>query len=221
MSTQMLSQSCANVIQAIEERTNIKLRRKQDLMLCQLLERAPSDVPADPVIVLRELASSFQADLNACTARLQDDDLFGERTARPASADTITRRRVADPGARLRTGGGRARCPLDPIAHRSRGAGRCKGGADGHLEPHGEAQSTYVYQHAYVIGDLGRWAKPPDKDLDQLRLFQRNLSPGGTGMTENNRRAERVLRLLAGKAFEVRPPAVAPNQALRRPSEGG
>ena len=70
-------------------------------------------------------------------------------------------------------------------------------------------KSTYVYQHAYVIGDLGRWAKPPDKGLDQLRLFQRNLSPGGTGMTENNRRAERVLRLLAGRAFEVRPPAVA------------
>ena len=61
MSTETVSRTCADVIQLIENRTDIPPRRERDLIsavrrMCRLLQRDPSDVPANPDQLRRELA---------------------------------------------------------------------------------------------------------------------------------------------------------------------
>ena len=66
MSTRTVSRTYADVIQLIENRTDISLRRKQDLTsavrrVCRLLQRHPRDVPADAAQLRRELAQMSAA----------------------------------------------------------------------------------------------------------------------------------------------------------------
>src|SRR6516162_3933565 len=61
MSTESMSLTCADVIEHIGNRTDISLRRKQDLTsavrrVCRLLHRSPQDVSVDVDKLRRKLA---------------------------------------------------------------------------------------------------------------------------------------------------------------------
>src|SRR6516165_7313456 len=60
MSMESLSRTCADVIEHIRNRTDIPLRRRQDLTsavrrLCRFQNRDPCDVSADPDVLRRQL----------------------------------------------------------------------------------------------------------------------------------------------------------------------
>ena len=138
---------------------------------------------------LAEFPNSFQEDLHSYQAHLKGDDLFGERSARPASRDTITAQRyhiLALASALVEAGYDRQCIGSLADLVTSEAAQAALTVVWKRL---GQRKTSHLYNLACLIVHLGRhWAELPAAQLDRLRELQRSLNPGQVGMTESNRR---------------------------------
>lgn len=134
--------------------------------------------------------ASFSADLESYLAQLEGDDLFDERTAPPASPDTICARRKWI----LCIGSALVEAGRDPHSIRSLADLVQPEAAKAALKVVwnrlGQRKTGYLHNLALLLVNLGRhWVKLPAEDLEKLRALRRAIDPGKSGgMTESNRR---------------------------------
>ena len=133
---------------------------------------------------------SFSDDLESYLAQLEGDSLFGERSAPPASPDTISARRkwiLALASALVEAGRDpQSICSLADLVQPE----AAKAALKVVWNRLGRRRTGYLHNLALLLVNLGRhWVKLPSEELEGLRKLRRSIDPGKSGgMTDSNRR---------------------------------
>lgn len=165
--------------------------------------------------------ASFRIDLDAYLKLLSGDDLFGEMGGHPASPDTLKGRRkqiLALASALVEAG-------HDPQSIRSLADLVEPKAAQAALttiwKRLGQRKTGYLHNLALLLVILGHhWIKVEPDDLERLRTLRRNLDPGKSAMTENNRRKLLQFTDEANVAALLRLPGQLVAEAVRRDRGG-
>jgi integrase len=165
--------------------------------------------------------SSFGTDLDAYLEHLSGDDLFGEMGGRPASLDTLKGRRKQILG----LASALVEAGHDPQSIRSLADLVAPKAAQAALTTVwnrlGQRKTGYLHNLALLLVILGHhWIKVEPDDLERLRTLRRNLDPGKSAMTENNRRKLLQFTDQANVAALLRLPRQLAAEAVRRDRGG-
>jgi hypothetical protein len=182
--------------------------------------RVPNSRPTYTLLAAA-FPASFGTDLEAFLAHLRGDDPFAEMGDRPASPDTLKGKRkqiLALASALVEAG-------HDPQSIRSLAdlvePEAAKAGLMIVWKRLGQRKTGYLHNLALLLVILAHhWVKVEPGDLERLRALRRNLDPGKSAMTENNRRKLLQFTDRANVAALLRLPGQLFAEAVRRDRGG-